>query len=148
MELLMNTVVEWYGRKVGALKPSGMVVRAGVKGNDILWLPFPSEVRECCKKLKWGPSTSFPFAFKKHCCSLKHVAALRGVDPKEITKAVKTLTLLARRDIIEIINEKADHIYIVRLHHKVDNELKRRFGPDSGIKEWRQTLIEMNVPLS
>lgn len=70
----------------------GMGTRVGGATGRRPWFPHPQEARECCADLTGGYGTGrmykWPWHFHRHCRTLKHVAMLIGVDPKELAKAV------------------------------------------------------------
>lgn len=49
------------------------------------WYPMPVECRPCCSEME-HPPPKFPWAYKTHCNTARHVAALFGLDERELLK--------------------------------------------------------------
>ena len=57
------------------------------------WYPSESEKCDCCDGIR-SPSRAYPYSFMTHCRSAAHVAALHGVDARELRRAVKYVTAM------------------------------------------------------
>ena len=52
------------------------------------WFPIPSEVQDCCKKIKL-PSSIFPYSLLDHCRTIKHIAEMFDVSILKLRQKVK-----------------------------------------------------------
>ena len=56
------------------------------------WYPDPeAEEQECCSDIR-SPSAAWPFSLMLHCRTIGHVAALSGVDVRDLRRAVRHAT--------------------------------------------------------
>lgn len=56
--------------------------------NAFFWVPHPRETRECCTDLSGHVQGIFrwPYTYYKHCCTIRHVAMLVGVEERELAR--------------------------------------------------------------
>ena len=80
--MLAIAVQEYLDRQVGVSQPDGRNDKAG------RWYPSDAEGRPCCDDIR-SPSRRWPLSLFKHCKTLKHVAALYGVDVTELRRSVR-----------------------------------------------------------
>lgn len=57
----------------------------GVYTKGKVWYPAPCEVRLCCQEME-PPILAFPWAYQRHCRTIKHVAALFGLEELELAR--------------------------------------------------------------
>lgn len=89
MTQLQKATQEYISRQDRVTHPNGTFDSGG------RWYPSEAEEHDCCGSIR-NPSRAWPLSLNKHCRSIKHVAALYGVEAKELRRAVKaarTLTL-------------------------------------------------------
>lgn len=73
---------EWTARKSRQTHPAGRADRGG------RWYPAPAEEMACCLPIR-EPSRAYPWSLAHHCRSAAHVAALYGVDVREVRRAAR-----------------------------------------------------------
>jgi hypothetical protein len=54
------------------------------------WLPADTERCDCCRGIR-RPSRAWPYSLMQHCRTSKHVAALFGVQEKELKQVAEAL---------------------------------------------------------
>jgi len=81
-ETVLYAAYEYVRRQERRVHPAGKFDRGG------RWYPGEAEEQPCCKSIR-NPSRAWPYTLMTHCRSLPHIAALYGVDPKEVRRAVK-----------------------------------------------------------
>lgn len=69
-------------RRKKASYPKGEYNPVGV------WLPTKEEWQPCCFAVN-PPTYRYPLAMRAHCCTLKHVAYLFGVQRAELARALR-----------------------------------------------------------
>ena len=79
---LSEALSVYQSRQSRAAHPDGRFDRSG------RWYPAESETCACCTAIR-TPSRAWPNSLNKHCRSVEHVAALCGVDAKELRKAAR-----------------------------------------------------------
>lgn len=57
----------------------------GIYAKSKIWYPVPYEVRSCCQEMT-PPMLSFPYAYQRHCRTIKHVAALFDLEELELSR--------------------------------------------------------------
>jgi hypothetical protein len=60
-----------------------------LRGRGSLWVPHPQEVRPCCQVLSLTSQHKYPWAYQRHCRSIRHIALLLNVDESDIRGRVK-----------------------------------------------------------
>src|ERR1700676_1246009 len=60
----------------------------GIRDKCNRWFPLPLEVQDCCKKLTGMPPYQLPWTWQVHCNTVRHVALLAGVDPKQLQERI------------------------------------------------------------
>ena len=78
-----EVAVEFILRRDRLSHPEGHTDKGG------RWYPSDEERAECCASIR-EPSRSYPWTFYKHCNSAKHLAALYGVDVKQVKRFAGT----------------------------------------------------------
>jgi hypothetical protein len=73
---------EYEARQDRRKHPEGTFDKAG------RWYPTEAEHQDCCNGVR-NPSRSHPYSRMTHCRSIPHVAAVFGVDPKELRKCAR-----------------------------------------------------------
>lgn len=59
----------------------------GLWSDDGRWVPAPDEMRECCLRIyRYLPSR--PVALYRHCHTVKHLAKLYGVKPRDLKREI------------------------------------------------------------
>jgi len=81
-EVVIQAAYEYVRRQKRDVHPDGIFDGVG------RWYPSDSEERPCCDYIR-RPSGRWPYSLMVHCRSVVHVAALYGVDPREVRRAVK-----------------------------------------------------------
>jgi hypothetical protein len=61
---------------------------AGAFDDGGRWYPEFAEAQTCCRHVR-RPSRAWPYSLLLHCRTLAHVAALHGVAPAEVRRAVR-----------------------------------------------------------
>ena len=78
---------EYIARQSRDTHPDGTFDRAG------RWYPSESEWCNCCTGIR-SPSRAYPYSLMTHCRSAGHVAALYGVDARDLRRAIKYVKAL------------------------------------------------------
>lgn len=52
------------------------------------WYPSQDEEQPCCSSIR-SPSRAFPYSLMQHCRSIGHIAALYGVDARDVRRALR-----------------------------------------------------------
>ena len=83
----MNTALE---RAVAVYRArrDRMAHPAGHADNGGRWYPAEGEKCACCAHIR-PPSRAFPWSYMVHCRTMPHIAALCGVDVRELRRAVR-----------------------------------------------------------
>jgi hypothetical protein len=81
-ETVLKAAYEYVRRQERATHPDGIFDGVG------RWYPGEGEEQPCCDRIR-RPSGRWPYSLMTHCRTLPHVAALYGVDPREVRRAVK-----------------------------------------------------------
>jgi|GEM_PF-5116335 len=81
-ERVLEAAIEQNERLLGHREPDGY---RALNGAFIL---SRAEFQKCCERIK-RPNEYYKDRLKTHACTYEHVANLRGVDPKDLRKAVK-----------------------------------------------------------
>ncbi|WP_461365286.1 hypothetical protein [Candidatus Darwinibacter acetoxidans] len=81
-EPVILAAYEYIQRQRRASHPDGTFDRAK------RWYPSPEEERPCCASIR-RPSGSYPYSLMTHCRTAGHVAALYGVDAREVRRALR-----------------------------------------------------------
>ena len=81
-EVVLQAAYEYICRQERRTHPAGKFDRGG------RWYPTDDEEQKCCASIR-QPSRAWPYTLMTHCRSLPHIAALYGVDPKELRRAIK-----------------------------------------------------------
>ncbi len=56
------------------------------------WFPDPVEVGDCCRKIR-RPSNKWPYSLLRHCYTLKHIATVFWVSPREVREVLPMVVL-------------------------------------------------------
>ena len=81
---LREAALEWLRRQERQSRPRGMTDLAG------RWWPVGSEQAECCAGVP-APTRYNPYRVLNHCRTARHVAALYGVDERQMRNAARYL---------------------------------------------------------
>lgn len=81
MDKILKAIKMYDERKARCKYPSGKF------DSGKRWFPDETEMCDCCKKIR-NPSRSYPYSLMSHCCSLKHICSLVGVDYKEVKQVI------------------------------------------------------------
>jgi len=61
------------------------------------WYPSEDETRSCCATIR-APSRRWPYSLMLHCRTIRHVAALYGVEASDVRRAAKRLDPIIRQE--------------------------------------------------
>jgi len=81
-ETVLQVAYEYVRRRERATHPDGSFDSGG------RWYPSEDEKQSCCSGIR-RPSRAWPYSLMTHCRSITHVAALYGVDAREVRRAVR-----------------------------------------------------------
>jgi len=81
-ETVLLAAYEYIRRQKREVHPAGKFDRGG------RWYPTDDEEQKCCASIR-QPSRAWPYTLMSHCRSMAHVAALYGVDAREVRRAVR-----------------------------------------------------------
>jgi hypothetical protein len=82
MTRIEEALQEYMDRQSRRHHPRGTFDKAG------RWYPDAAEEQACCGKIR-TPSRAYPYSYMTHCRTAEHVAALYGVDVKDLRKAIR-----------------------------------------------------------
>lgn len=75
---------EYKARQARSRHPKGEFDNGG------RWYPAKEERQACCEGIR-SPSRAWPMSYNRHCRSAAHVAALYGVDPTDLRRAIRAM---------------------------------------------------------
>ena len=81
-DLVLRAAYEYIRRQRRESHPDGSFDRAR------RWYPSPEEEQPCCSSIR-SPSRGYPFSLMTHCRTAGHVAALYGVDARDVRRALR-----------------------------------------------------------
>ena len=81
-EDVLRAAHEYVRRQGRVIHPDGTFDGGG------RWYPSDDEEQECCSRIR-QPSRAWPYTLMTHCRSAAHVAAVYGVDARDLRRAVK-----------------------------------------------------------
>jgi len=75
---------EYLARRDRRTNPDGTFDSAG------RWYPADGEKQPCCAAIR-SPSRAYPYSYMVHCRTVAHVAAVHGVDARDLKSAARLI---------------------------------------------------------
>lgn len=92
------------------LRRKGILFPAG-DWDEGVWVPYISEHAACCDAIA-PPNRRNPTTLLRHCVTIRHIAAIHGVEERELRRTMRTFyrSLTRIRKLFEIVQEFMDSI--------------------------------------